>query len=184
MDGKRRRQVILEAALRRFAWSGYTDATMAGIAKDSGISPPMLYRYYPVKRELFLEALRHAEAVWQQHHLAELENLAFSEAYREIPEPMVYAIRVRHQALAGEVDPAVQAEVRENFARFLVRVRDAIAAAQKSGRIKRTLPVEQGTWIFAALCCLIDYDLMANHTYTDDRAYLIARAHTELFANQ
>jgi len=47
-----RRQAILEAALRVFSNSSYDGATTAEIAREAGVSEPILYRHFASKREL------------------------------------------------------------------------------------------------------------------------------------
>ena len=52
-----RRQRILYAALAVFARDGYTDAAMLDIAAAAGITPPVVYRHFNSKRDLFLAVL-------------------------------------------------------------------------------------------------------------------------------
>jgi AcrR family transcriptional regulator len=51
------RNLILETASRHFAEQGYTGTRMADIASQSGVGPLTLYRYFPSKRELFIEVV-------------------------------------------------------------------------------------------------------------------------------
>lgn len=44
---------ILEAALKVFADTGYTGATMDAVAAGAGLSKPTLYQYFPSKEALF-----------------------------------------------------------------------------------------------------------------------------------
>lgn len=48
-----RERTILDAALAEFSQSGFSGATMAGVAQRAGISKPTLYHYFPNKTELF-----------------------------------------------------------------------------------------------------------------------------------
>jgi len=50
------RAAILEAARRRFAADGYERATIRAIARDAGIDPSMVMRYYGNKEKLFAAA--------------------------------------------------------------------------------------------------------------------------------
>ncbi|MFF7713350.1 TetR family transcriptional regulator [Streptomyces sp. NPDC007988] len=50
------RAAILEAARERFAADGYERATIRAIAKDAGIDPSMVMRYYGNKEGLFAAA--------------------------------------------------------------------------------------------------------------------------------
>jgi TetR/AcrR family transcriptional regulator len=55
-----RRQAVLETACRVFSRSSYRGATTADIAREAGISEPILYRHFGSKRDLYLACLDHA----------------------------------------------------------------------------------------------------------------------------
>jgi AcrR family transcriptional regulator len=57
-----RRQAVLDAACRVFNRSSYRGATTAEIARESGISEPILYRHFGSKRDLYLACLDEAWA--------------------------------------------------------------------------------------------------------------------------
>jgi AcrR family transcriptional regulator len=48
-----RRRQLLESATTLFAAHGYDELSMARIAKASGVSKPLLYHYFPTKKQLF-----------------------------------------------------------------------------------------------------------------------------------
>ncbi|MEU0086833.1 TetR family transcriptional regulator [Streptomyces sp. NPDC006274] len=82
------RAAILEAARERFAADGYERATIRAIARDAGIDPSMVMRYYGNKEGLFAAAsefdlrlpefgalpVRHAGAVLVTHFLDRWEQ--------------------------------------------------------------------------------------------------------------
>ena len=55
-----RREAILDAALRVFSAGSYSGATTAQIAKQAGVSEPILYRHFGSKRELYLACVDEA----------------------------------------------------------------------------------------------------------------------------
>ena len=61
-----RRRQLLDRAVELFAEHGYDELSMARIAKEAGISKPLLYHYFPGKRQLFEAALAQAA----EEHLA------------------------------------------------------------------------------------------------------------------
>ena len=61
-----RRRLLLARATELFATHGYDELSMAKIARESGVSKPLLYHYFPTKRQLFEAALAQAAA----EHLA------------------------------------------------------------------------------------------------------------------
>jgi AcrR family transcriptional regulator len=56
---ERRRQLVARAT-DLFGEHGYDELSMARIARESGISKPLLYHYFPSKRALFAAALEQA----------------------------------------------------------------------------------------------------------------------------
>jgi AcrR family transcriptional regulator len=55
-----RRRQLLDRAVELFAEHGYDELSMAHIARAAGISKPLLYHYFPSKRQLFEAALTQA----------------------------------------------------------------------------------------------------------------------------
>ena len=60
LSAEERRQAVLDAACRAFFESSYHGATTAGIAREAGISEPILYRHFGSKRDLYLACLDEA----------------------------------------------------------------------------------------------------------------------------
>src|SRR3954452_25624334 len=60
LTGEERRQTVLDAATRVFFASSYRGATTAEIAREAGLSEPILYRHFGSKRDLYLACLEHA----------------------------------------------------------------------------------------------------------------------------
>lgn len=55
--GERRREEILDAAMRHFADDGYQSSSFAAIAEDVGLTLPGLLHYFPTKVDLLLAIL-------------------------------------------------------------------------------------------------------------------------------
>jgi len=74
MRAPERRRQILEVARKVFGRRGYHTVTMDSVAKEAGVTKPILYDHFPSKRELYL-ALLEADLANLQKRLAEgLEN--------------------------------------------------------------------------------------------------------------
>src|SRR5262245_26040012 len=85
VTGEQTRQRLFEAAVARIAHGGYEAATLRDIAKDAGVSPGLLYRYFPSKRavvlalyetmsaEYALKAQQMPEGRWRERFLFALE---------------------------------------------------------------------------------------------------------------
>ena len=60
LTAEARRQAVLDAACTFFSRSSYRGATTAEIAREAGISEPILYRHFGSKRDLYLACLDEA----------------------------------------------------------------------------------------------------------------------------
>ena len=58
-----RRRAIVEAALRVFSAGSYAGSTIAEIAREAGVSEPVLYRHFASKRDLWAACL---DAAWEE----------------------------------------------------------------------------------------------------------------------
>ena len=58
-----RRRTIVQAALRVFSAGSYAGSTTAEIAREAGVSEPVLYRHFPSKRDLWAACLH---AAWEE----------------------------------------------------------------------------------------------------------------------
>jgi AcrR family transcriptional regulator len=63
LSAEERRQALVDAALRVFHTTSYAGATTAEIAREAGVSEPILYRHFPSKRALYVACL---EQSWEQ----------------------------------------------------------------------------------------------------------------------
>ncbi len=100
-----RRRQLLERATELFATHGYDELSMAKIAREAGVSKPLLYHYFPNKRDLVLHGLHDdARARICQEYRARMTNLAAwsVEAYIELYLELCLE-------MFGFVRPAVQA---------------------------------------------------------------------------
>src|ERR1700754_4245238 len=60
MNADDRRELVLEAATRAFARSGYAGTSTDAVAKEAGVSQPYVVRLFGTKLELFLEVFERA----------------------------------------------------------------------------------------------------------------------------
>jgi TetR/AcrR family transcriptional regulator len=162
-----RRQAVLDTACRVFSRSSYRGATTAEIAREAGISEPILYRHFGSKRDLYLACLDQA---W-----AELRAIA-DEARAEDPSGCLGAVakaymasrsRVRLidlwiQGLTEAAEDAVIAkalkhQIRDVHGYFVDLIRDG----QARGEIHADRDPVAEAWIFVAsgLLATVDHRL-------------------------
>lgn len=63
LPAEARRRTIVQAALRVFSSGSYAGSTTAEIAREAGISEPVLYRHFESKRDLWAACL---DAAWEE----------------------------------------------------------------------------------------------------------------------
>jgi AcrR family transcriptional regulator len=127
MSADERRETVLEAAMREFAFGGLYGTSAEVIANRAGISQPYLFRLFGTKKELFLDRLLRTleDAVEGPDSAATLASL--NRAYAAIlADREVLLAQV--QVFAACSDDEVRFAVRRRFAecyRYVERVSDA-----------------------------------------------------------
>jgi TetR/AcrR family transcriptional regulator len=150
-----RRQVVLDTAGRVFSQSSYRGATTAEIAREAGISEPILYRHFGSKRDLYLACL---EEAWRA--LREMSE----EAIARSPETCLGAVADAWMAKRANIrlvdlwiralnesdDPvvadALRKQVREVHAFFADLIRDG----QARGVVHADRDPVAEAWVFIA----------------------------------
>src|SRR5918912_2845728 len=117
-----RRQALIDAAIRVFVRGSYAGATTAEIAREAGVSEPILYRHFESKRDLYVACL---DDTWRRvgERFAEnVERLGDGEAVKALGMTLfglqrqrVLATNLWIQALteAGE-DPEIRKYLRRH----------------------------------------------------------------------
>ena len=162
-----RRQAIVEAALRVFIGGSYSGATTAEIAREAGVSEPILYRHFASKRELYLACLESAWNSLREAFEAKLAELGDREAVTAIGQASrefhasggVKPVTLWIQALteAGEDE-----EIRSFLRRQLREVHDYVAAAVRRAQAAGGVPADRDpdaeAWVFVGAALLLSFD--------------------------
>jgi AcrR family transcriptional regulator len=168
LPGPERRQAVVETACRVFAKSSYHGSTTAQIARETGVSEPVLYRHFSSKRDLYVACL---DAVWERVRALWEEALAREEdpqnwiraigkAYlEERGAAKIVLVDLWIQALSEAADDpeirrALRAQVREvhDFVAGLIR------RAQAAGGVVAERDPDAEAWIFISLGLLTTID--------------------------
>jgi AcrR family transcriptional regulator len=168
LSGPERRAVVVETACRVFAKRSYHGSTTAEIARETGVTEPVLYRHFASKRELYVACL---DAVWEQ--VRELwENAldaeedpanwlkAIGKAYLEArAAARIVLVDLWIQALTEAADdPEIRRALRDQVREVHTFVADVIRRAQKAGGIVRDRDPDAEAWIFISLGLLSTID--------------------------
>jgi AcrR family transcriptional regulator len=185
-----RRQAVLDTACRVFSRSSYRSATTAEIAREAGISEPILYRHFGSKRDLYLacldEAWRSFRAEAERAIAANPEQClgAVADAYMRSGKRLrVVDLWIQALTVAPE-DKVIAAALRRQIREVRDFFSDVIRAGQARGVVHRDRDPEAEAWIFVAGGLLATMDSRLGGLLGDDlqrvraarRAWMLAEA--------
>ncbi len=155
-----RRAVVLETACRVFSRCSYRGATTAEIAREAGVTEPILYRHFASKRDLYLacldEAWQRLRTSWEASIAAERDPAAWlsamGRASHELKQQKVALSSLWMQSLA---EASEDAEIRRHLRRHVRDVHEFVTAVvrrgQESGGIPSDRDAASEAWIFIAV---------------------------------
>jgi AcrR family transcriptional regulator len=168
LSAKERRTAVVETACRVFAKSSYHGSTTAQIARETGVTEPVLYRHFASKRELYLACLA---AAWEQL------RLLWDKALEQEDEPAMWVATLGKTYLQGRAadriilidlwiqalteaadDPEIRRGLREQVQEVHSFIADVIRRAQKAGGIVPERDADAEAWIFISLGLLSTID--------------------------
>jgi TetR/AcrR family transcriptional regulator len=184
LTAEKRRQAILETACRVFAKSSYRGATTAAIARESGVSEPILYRHFPSKRDLYLACLDETwgrvRSKWDRV-VEEIDDptewvSAIGRTYFQLRrEERVLLVDLWIQGLTeSHEDPKIRRHVREQIHEVHDYVADLIRRSQSEGGVIADRDADAEAWIFISLGLLNTIDRRCGCVVGDDLERVIA----------
>lgn len=155
-----RRAAVLSCACRVFSEGSYRGTTTAEIAREAGVTEPILYRHFQSKRDLYLACLdetwAQVRALWEQVVAEERDprnwlsamGQAFlvSEEYR----PVLTNLWVQALAEASD-DTDIRRRLQENLREVHGFVAAVIRRSQAESGILPDRDAEAEAWTFIAL---------------------------------
>jgi AcrR family transcriptional regulator len=188
-----RRRAIVDAALRVFSTRSYAGATTAELAREAGVSEPILYRHFPSKRDLYFACL---DSAWSQFRsvveqkLTRLEEGAAADVFAETAvalrraKVLVPNLWVQAVAEAGQ-DPVIQRHVRQHMREVHDFVAGLFGHLQEVGHIPPDRDVDAEAWIFIAGGLLISVgDRLGGVLRADDLDRIAAQRQRWLLAKE
>ncbi len=184
LSGPERRQAVVETACRVFAKSSYRGSTTAQIARETGVTEPVLYRHFASKRELYLACL---DAVWERVR-ALWENAleqepdpanwlrTISKAYlEERGAGRIVLVDLWIQALTEAADdPEIRRALRAQLREVHKFVADVIRRAQDAGGLVAERDPDAEAWIFISLGLLSTIDRRLGNLVGDEFDGIVA----------
>ena len=182
-----RREAIISAAQRVFAIGSYSGSTTAEIAREAGVSEPILYRHFGSKRELYLACLAAAWASLRTACDAKLEELgdrqavaAIGQAWREFHasggmKPVTLWIQALNEAGGDE---QIEGFLRDQLREVHDYVADAVRRAQAAGGVPADREPDAEAWIFVGAALLLSFaDRLGGLLEPDDLGAIAAQRH-------
>ena len=147
LPAEERRRAIVQAALRVFSSGSYAGATTAEIAREAGISEPVLYRHFGSKRDLWAACL---DAAWLEFRdvLDSVVNAAL-DAPPGKSLPLAPSVARWKKALMpnlwmqGIIESGEDRAIRRLVARHMRTVHDQCAARLRDGQAAGLVPVDR-----------------------------------------
>jgi len=184
LSGPERRAAVVETACRVFAKSSYRGSTTALIARETGVTEPVLYRHFASKRELYLACL---DSVWEQvrtlwENAVEREQdpanwlKAIGKAYLEArASARIVLVDLWIQALTEAADdPEIRRALRQQVHDVHGFVADLIRRAQEDGGVLRDRDPDAEAWIFISLGLLSTIDHRLGNIVGDEFDAIVA----------
>ena len=154
LSAAERRTAIIDAGLHVFSDGSYAGATTAEIAREAGVSEPILYRHFSSKRDLYLACLDEA---WHRIRCkleAKIDELGPAEAWRSMRTSAMRDLKTLLPSLwmqaiteAGE-DPEIRRFVRGHMREVHDFFAGCLGRVQESGAIAADRNVDAEAWIF------------------------------------
>jgi AcrR family transcriptional regulator len=168
LSGPERRAAVVETACRVFSKSSYHGSTTAQIARETGVTEPVLYRHFSSKRELYLACLGAAwerlRALWEQALESEPDPAVWlgtlGNTYLQArAADRVIMVDLWIQALAEAADdPEIRRGLREHVRQVHDFVAGVIRRSQEAGGIRPERDADAEAWIFISLGLLSTID--------------------------
>ncbi|HSC50964.1 MAG TPA: TetR/AcrR family transcriptional regulator [Gaiellaceae bacterium] len=178
LPGPERRQAVVDTACRVFAKGSYHGSTTAQIARETGVTEPVLYRHFSSKRELYLACL---DAVWErvrgvwEKALAREQDAgaalsAIGRAYlEERGAGRVVLVDLWIQALTEAAqDPEIRRALRAQVHEVHDFVAGVIRRSQEAGGVITERDPDAEAWIFISLGLLTTIDRRLGNLVGDD----------------
>ncbi len=185
MSGSERKRQIVQATLDIMAEQGLAGTTTRRIAEKVGVSEPALYKYFPGKKELILEAL---DVVGEQFY----ETLAgaagesgevteriyrMSDAYYEFVVTHPDESMLLFEAVTGARDPDIKTALGDKMVSFTTILSQMFEEGKKSGAVREDLDTTVAAWQVLSLGLTLAFaSLMGlNEVLTREKALLAVR---------
>jgi TetR/AcrR family transcriptional regulator len=183
LPAEERKAAVLACACGIFSTGSYRGTTTAEIARQAGVTEPVLYRHFASKRDLYLAVLEESwsrlRAMWEQALAEEPDPrfrvAAMGRAYFAATDPKVLCAELWIQALTEASDDAeIRKFLRKQMREVHDYVTDVIRRSQEDGGIIQDRDASAEAWIFIAIGLLGTVSRRVGNLLEDDFEAIIA----------
>jgi AcrR family transcriptional regulator len=174
LTASERRQAIIDAALRVFSEGSYAGATTAQIAREAGISEPILYRHFASKKDLYFACLDDAWSGLRNTLQAKMDEVGPVEAWRELGPTTMRRLKAVVPSLwmqavteAGQ-DPEIRRFVRKHMRDVHDFFAEALRRLQEAGAIPADRDPNAEAWVFLGGSLLASFGDRLGGLLSDD----------------
>ncbi len=174
LSAPKRRQAIVDAAMRVFSEGSYARATTSQIAREAGISEPILYRHFASKRDLYFACLDEAWVGLRDSLLAKMDEIGPVDAWRELGPSTMKRLKavVPNLWMQAITEAGADPEIRRFVRRHMREVHDFFAEAlrriQDAGGIPADRDPNAEAWIFVGGSLLASFADRLGGLLTDE----------------
>jgi TetR/AcrR family transcriptional regulator len=160
LPAKERKAAVLDCACGIFSSGSYRGTTTADIAREAGVTEPVLYRHFDSKRDLYLavldESWNRLRDLWEKAVADEPDPRfwlgAMGRAYLSSKDRKVLCAELWMQALIEASDePEIRRCLRKQMREVHDFVSDVIRRSQEAGGIVPDRDPSAEAWIFISI---------------------------------
>jgi AcrR family transcriptional regulator len=160
LPAKERKAAVLDCACGIFQAGSYRGTTTAEIAREAGVTEPVLYRHFASKRALYLAVLEESWSrlrdLWEAAVEAEPDPKfwvgAMGRAYFAAKDPKVMCADLWMQALVEASDDAeIRKFIRKQMREVHDYVSDVMRRSQAAGGVFLERDASAEAWIFISI---------------------------------
>jgi AcrR family transcriptional regulator len=164
LSASERRAVVIDTACRVFSRCTYHGATTAEIAREAGVTEPILYRHFDSKQALYLacidEAWSRVREAWQHAVATDSDPRAWTQAmasaffeFRTQRSP-VATLWLQALTESGS-EPEVRRFLRRHLREVHAFVADVVRRSQAAGAIPADRDPVAEAWVFIGVGLLV-----------------------------
>jgi TetR/AcrR family transcriptional regulator len=159
LSGDERRDQIVQAVISVMAQHGLAGTTTKRIAEKAGVSEPALYRYFPGKKELILEALERVgntpllllTSLTSQEDDVFERIMKMSDAFYEFVMDHPEESMLLFEAVTGSRDPAMRTALGDKFMDYTLVISMMFDEAKEAGLVRQDLETTVAAWQILSL---------------------------------